>query len=137
MPISVRPDTVARSKRGHSKSKLYFLCSSLSTYCLALVDVTFLNYLLDLVERTRTDAAEFLNYGIIKLLLVFNEQFMLSRALYTQAGPQLAYSGNPLLSVLMDRPGASCTFGESLIFMLNRAGTFSDQDLRGDAPDQQ
>ncbi|CAO3566243.1 unnamed protein product [Mortierella alpina] len=87
----------------------------------ALVDVTFLNYLLDLVERTRTDAAEFLNYGIIKLLLVFNEQFMLSRALYTQAGPQLAYSGNPLLSVLMDRPGASCTFGENLIFMLNRA----------------
>ncbi|KAF9941042.1 hypothetical protein BGZ67_006098 [Mortierella alpina] len=88
---------------------------------LALVDETFLNYLLDLVERTRTDAAELLNYGIIKLLLVFNEQFMLNHALYTQAGPQLAYSGNPLLSVLMDRPGASCTFGENLIFMLNRA----------------
>ncbi|KAF9284786.1 hypothetical protein BGZ68_004435 [Mortierella alpina] len=88
---------------------------------LALVDETFLNYLLDFVERTRADAAEFLNYGIIKLLLVFNEQFMLNRAHYTQAGPQLAYSGNPLLSVLMDRPGASCTFGENLIFMLNRA----------------
>ncbi|KAF9961485.1 hypothetical protein BGZ70_008281 [Mortierella alpina] len=88
---------------------------------LALVDETFLNYLLDLVERTRTDSAEFLNYGTIKLLLVFNEQFMLNRALYTQAGPQLAYSGNPLLSVLMGRPGASCTFGENLIFMLNRA----------------
>lgn len=92
------------------------------------MDETFLTYLLDLVERTRTDAAEFLNYGIIKLLLVFNEQFMLNRAHYTQAGLQLAYSGNPLLSVLIDRPGASCTFGENLIFMLNRAGMFRSKE---------
>jgi len=34
----------------------------------------------------------------------------------------LHYSGNPLLYALADRPGASTTFGENLIFMLNRAG---------------
>jgi len=80
---------------------------------------------LDLVERTRADADENLNYGAIKLLLTFNEQYMLNmsnRANYTPSGAKLTYSGNPLLIVLTDRPGASCTFGENLIFMLNRAG---------------
>lgn len=92
---------------------------------LALLDEPFLHYLLDLVERTRADADENLNYGAIKLLLTFNEQYMLhmsNRANYTPSGAKLTYSGNPLLTVLTDRPGASCTFGENLIFMLNRAG---------------
>ncbi|KAG0213411.1 hypothetical protein BGX28_004467 [Mortierella sp. GBA30] len=105
---------------------MYEMCrvQTLKEGDLVLVDEFFLNYLLDLIERTRTDAAEVLNYGLIKLLLVFNEQYMLNmtnRAHYTQAGTVLAYSGNPLLSVLTDRPGISCTFGENLIFMLNRA----------------
>ncbi|KAF9302902.1 hypothetical protein BGZ74_004678 [Mortierella antarctica] len=90
----------------------------------ALLDEPFLHYLLDLVERTRADADENLNYGAIKLLLTFNEQFMLNmsnRANYTPSGAKSTYSGNPLLTVLTDRPGASCTFGENLIFILNRA----------------
>ncbi|KAG0338076.1 hypothetical protein BG000_004584 [Podila horticola] len=90
----------------------------------ALLDEPFLHYLLDLVERTRTDADENLNYGAIKLLLTFNEQFMLNmsnRADYTPSGAKTTYSGNSLLTVLTDRPGASCTFGENLIFILNRA----------------
>ncbi|KAF9421325.1 hypothetical protein BGZ94_008863 [Podila epigama] len=90
----------------------------------ALVDEQFLHYLLDLVELTREDAYESLNYGTIKLLLTFNEQYMLNmsnRANYTPSGAKLTYSGNPLLIVLTERPGASCTFGENLIFMLNRA----------------
>lgn len=94
---------------------------------LALADETFLNYLLDLVEHTRTDDAEQLNYGAIKLLLVFNEQYMLhtsSRPHHTQSETTFAYSGNPLLTVLTDRLGRSATFGENLIFMLNRAGIY-------------
>ncbi|KAF9329380.1 hypothetical protein BG006_007542, partial [Podila minutissima] len=90
----------------------------------ALLDEPFLHYLLDLVERTRGDADENLNYGAIKLLLTFNEQFMLNmsnRANYTPSGAKSTYSGNPLLTVLTDRPGASCTFGENLIFIMNRA----------------
>ncbi|KAF8925674.1 hypothetical protein BGZ58_000601, partial [Dissophora ornata] len=59
----------------------------------ALADEAFLNYLLDLVEHTRTDEAELLNYSAIKLLLAFNEQYMLNmsnQAHYTQAGAKLA-----------------------------------------------
>lgn len=105
------------------------------------MDEDFLHFLLDLVERTTTDADELLNYGTIKLLLAFNEQFMLHKAACQAAVAARAnnnghasnerpytppkvlhYSGNPLLYALADRPGASTTFGENLIFMLNRAG---------------
>ncbi|KAG0367001.1 hypothetical protein BC939DRAFT_444622 [Gamsiella multidivaricata] len=105
---------------------MYEMCrvQQLKECDLALVDEVFLHYLLDLVERTRTDETETLNYSAIKLLLVFNEQFMLymsDRSHYTQVGNKPAYTGNPLLTVLTDRPGLSCTFGENLIFILNRA----------------
>ncbi|KAF8926865.1 hypothetical protein BGZ58_010854, partial [Dissophora ornata] len=93
----------------------------------ALVDEDLLHYLLDLVERTRTDADEGLNYGAIKLLLTFNEQYMLHQAASRAASNYTP--SNPLLAVLADRPGASCTFGENLIFMLNRAEETSLQTL--------
>ncbi|KAF8978987.1 hypothetical protein BGZ46_005950, partial [Entomortierella lignicola] len=93
---------------------------------LALADEAFLNYLLDIVERTWNDDAESFNYSIIKLLLVFNEQYMLGmqrhrRESHSQNGAKLAYGGNPFPAVLSARPGLSSTFGENLIFMLNRA----------------
>ncbi|KAG0311764.1 hypothetical protein BGZ99_009928 [Dissophora globulifera] len=93
----------------------------------ALVDEDFLHYLLDLVERTRTDADEGLNYGVVKLLLAFNEQYMLHQAACRAASNYTP--SNPLLVVLADRPGASCTFGENLIFMLNRAEEASLQTM--------
>ncbi|KAG0371081.1 hypothetical protein BGZ54_000529 [Gamsiella multidivaricata] len=93
----------------------------------ALVDEDFLHYLLDLVESTRTDVDEGLNYGAIKLLLAFNEQYMLHQAALRAASNYTP--SNPLLLVLADRPGASCTFGENLIFMLNRAEETSLQTL--------
>ncbi|GJJ75326.1 hypothetical protein EMPS_07684 [Entomortierella parvispora] len=121
---------------------------SLKPCDLVLIDEDFLHFLLDLVERTRTDADELLNYGTIKLLLAFNEQFMLHKAAcqatvaaransngsnerpYTPPiAKVLHYSGNPLLYALADRPGASTTFGENLIFMLNRAEEASLQML--------
>ncbi|KAG0282877.1 hypothetical protein BGZ96_012747 [Linnemannia gamsii] len=103
---------------------MYEMCriQKLKENDLALADKNFLNYLLDLVEHTRTDAAELLNHCAIKLLLVFNEQYMLHTSSHpTQSGSKLTYIGNPLLDVLADRLGRSATFGESLIFMLNRA----------------
>lgn len=63
---------------------------------------------------------EGLNYATIELLLAFNEQFMLYQA--TARAASNYTPSNLLLSVLGDRPGASSTFGENLIFMLNRAG---------------
>ncbi|KAF8946466.1 hypothetical protein BGZ47_000469 [Haplosporangium gracile] len=99
---------------------LFEICrvQSLKPRDLALVDEDLLHYLLDLVERTRTDVDEGLNYGVIKLLLTFNEQYMLHMAA-CRAARQYTPS-NPMLSALSERPGASCTFGENLIFMLNR-----------------
>ncbi|KAF9927547.1 hypothetical protein FBU30_003093 [Linnemannia zychae] len=91
---------------------------------LGLADENFINYMLDLVERTRTDATEQLNYSAIKLLLAFNEQYMLhtsNRSHHYQPGVQPAYTENILLTVLAKRLGRSATFGENLIFILNRA----------------
>ncbi|KAG0304171.1 hypothetical protein BGZ98_005835 [Dissophora globulifera] len=110
-------------------SLMYEMCrvQSLKPLDLALVDEDFLHYLLDLVERTRTDADEGLNYGVVKLLLAFNEQYMLHQAACRAASNYTP--SNPLLVVLADRPGASCTFGENLIFMLNRAEEASLQTM--------
>ncbi|KAF9171205.1 hypothetical protein BGX20_007968 [Mortierella sp. AD010] len=108
-------------------SLMYEMCRihTLQEAQLASADVTFLNCLLDIVERTRNDDAESFNYNTIKLLLVFNEQYMLGissrRGTCSQSKVEFPYSGNPLLAVLLDRPGLSSTFGENLIFMLNRA----------------
>ncbi|KAF9281538.1 hypothetical protein BGZ68_006576 [Mortierella alpina] len=100
---------------------MYEMCrvQSLKPCDLALADEDFLHYLLDLVERTRDDTDEQLNYGTIKLLLAFNEQYMLNSAACRAASNYTP--SNLLLATLADRPGASCTFGENLIFMLNRA----------------
>jgi hypothetical protein len=85
-----------------------------------LADEDFLHYLLDLVERTRKDADEELNYGTIQLILAFNEQYMVQQQ--TARAVSNYTPSNLLLSALADRPGASSTFGENLIFMLNRSG---------------
>ncbi|KAF9935499.1 hypothetical protein BGZ67_003387 [Mortierella alpina] len=100
---------------------MYEMCrvQSLKPCDLALADEDYLHYLLDLVERTRDDNDEQLNYGTIKLLLAFNEQYMLNSAACRAASNYTP--SNLLLATLSDRPGASCTFGENLIFMLNRA----------------
>ncbi|KAI8348572.1 hypothetical protein B0O80DRAFT_180673 [Mortierella sp. GBAus27b] len=102
-------------------SIMYEMCRTqpLTTRDLNLADEDFLHYLLDLVEQTRGDMDEGLNYGTIELLLAFNEQFMLYQANVRSASNYTP--SNLLLSVLADRPGASSTFGENLIFMLNRA----------------
>ncbi|KAF9175023.1 hypothetical protein BGX21_004200 [Mortierella sp. AD011] len=110
-------------------SLMYEICrvQSLKPQDLALVDEDFLHYLFDLVEGTRTDEDEELNYRTIKLLLTFNEQFMLNQSACRAARNYTP--SNPLLSVLADRSGASSTFGENLIFMLNRADETALQTL--------
>ncbi|KAI8343092.1 hypothetical protein BC941DRAFT_87021 [Chlamydoabsidia padenii] len=74
------------------------------------ISIKKLDFLLDLVESTRLDTEESFNYDIIRLLLVFNEQFMMSQN-------QL----NLMVEALVNRLGSTTTFGENLIFMLNRS----------------
>ncbi|KAI9264463.1 hypothetical protein BY458DRAFT_514092 [Sporodiniella umbellata] len=85
---------------------------------LDLIDISLINKLLDLVQETRGDAQESFNYDTIRLLLVFNEQFMMS-----------GYPENLCLDVLSRRIGTSDTFSANLIFMLNRSKDVCNQIL--------
>lgn len=94
------------------------------------------------MEQTRFILDETFNYSVIKLLvnitltvhhtllsilqLALNEQFMVAGTKHkksTESG-EPADSCNRVLAVLKSRLGSSKTFGENMIFMLNRACTF-------------
>ncbi|CAG8630158.1 7654_t:CDS:2 [Paraglomus brasilianum] len=88
-----------------------------------MIDAPFINYLVDLVEKTRDDTDETFNYSILKLILAFNEQFMrspLPNSANSTSSATAVKLGNVVLQVLGTRIGTSKTFGENLIFMLNR-----------------
>ncbi|KAI0293024.1 hypothetical protein B0F90DRAFT_1811865 [Multifurca ochricompacta] len=114
--------------RSLSVRLLYEVCrsSKLSIGDLKVFDDNFLDKLFDLVEQTRSMQDETFNYSVIKLIIALNEQFMVAE--FT-AKPQnditngtSSQSQNRVLHVLIRRHGTSQTFGENLIFMLNRAG---------------
>ncbi|KAI9343357.1 hypothetical protein BD770DRAFT_398200 [Pilaira anomala] len=77
---------------------------------LDLLDINLINHFLDLVEETRADSDESFNYDVIRLILVLNEQYMMS-----------GLNQNLVLDVLSNRIGISDTFSANLIFMLNRS----------------
>ncbi|ODN75301.1 hypothetical protein L202_06483 [Cryptococcus amylolentus CBS 6039] len=146
---------------------------------LSTCDDQFIDHLFDLVETTRDQQDEHLNYAVIRLIVALNEQFMvaslpskhgvqppagagakdlLSASLSTsptamaetsvpagatrnhhraQSGlaagrgyapdqSEDAKKNNRVLVVLMRRLGSSKTFGENMIFMLNRAENTPD-----------
>ncbi|KAG2235723.1 hypothetical protein INT48_009138 [Thamnidium elegans] len=77
---------------------------------LDLLDTLLINHFLDLVEETRGDSDESFNYDVIRLIMVLNEQYMMS-----------GLNENLVLDVLSKRMGISDTFSANLIFMLNRS----------------
>jgi hypothetical protein len=83
--------------------------STFNTF-LGLLDTSMINHFLDLVEETRGDAQESFNYDVIRLIMVLNEQYMMS-----------GLNENLVLDVLSQRIGTSDTFSANLIFMLNRS----------------
>ncbi|TFY54631.1 hypothetical protein EVJ58_g8745, partial [Rhodofomes roseus] len=97
---------------------------------------SFIDYLFDLIEQTRHMQDETFNYSVIKLIVALNEQFMVA-ALHSHEengggkhnhGDHKTENDNRVLQVLMARRGSSMTFGENMIFMLNRASR-SPEDL--------
>ncbi|KAH8833744.1 hypothetical protein DL96DRAFT_1578218 [Flagelloscypha sp. PMI_526] len=107
---------------------LYEVCrvQKMSMSDLRIFDDTFLDHLFQLVEETRDMPDESFNYAVIKLIVALNEQFMVA-TLDGSKSPQshsdsISDSKNRVLRVLMQRLGSSKTFGENMIFMLNRAG---------------
>lgn len=68
---------------------------------------------------------ETLNYSLIKLILALNEQFMVA-ALPSDKSDK---TRNRVLQALVARSGASKTFAENIIFMLNRADAADEEDV--------
>lgn len=102
----------------------------------------FISTLFDLVERTRDAADETFNYSLIKLIIALNEQFMVSSlpaptpgqgALPPPILPTIVGKRKPerdpnlVLEVLKRREGDSKTFGENVIFILNRSSASSSE----------
>ncbi|CAO1627946.1 unnamed protein product [Sympodiomycopsis kandeliae] len=86
------------------------------------IDSKFISHLFDLVELTRSHEDERFNYMLIKLIVALNEQFMVTAISTTTSGK------NTVMSVLKSRLHVTKTFGENLIFMLNRASSNSAED---------
>jgi len=117
---------------------LYEVCrvQKLSMQELKLFDDRFLDHLFDLVEQTSLLQDESLNYSVIKLIVALNEQFMVASLPHSPLPTdkhllqprKSAEQSNRVLNVLMRRLHSSKTFGENMIFMLNRAGR-SPEDL--------
>ncbi|GAC96835.1 hypothetical protein PHSY_004419 [Pseudozyma hubeiensis SY62] len=123
------------SLRQKAVRMLYEVCrvQKLEPAHLKAFDERFIHHLFDLVEETRHHHDEDFNYRLIKLLVAMNEQYMVS-TLTSSASSQIDASHatapvNLVLSVLQQRLNASKTFGENLIFMLNRASSSDAEDV--------
>lgn len=116
--------TIQISLRQKAVRMLYEVCrvQKLEPSHLKAFDERFIHHLFDLVEETRHHHDEDFNYRLIKLLVAMNEQYMVSTS-------SSAKSTNLVLGVLQQRLNASKTFGENLIFMLNRASSSDAEDV--------
>lgn len=132
------------SLREKAVRMLYEVCrvQKLEPGHLKAFDERFIHHLFDLVEETRHHHDEDFNYRLIKLLVAMNEQYMVStlassaptasssaQGRINSAPPANARPTNLVLSVLQQRLNASKTFGENLIFMLNRASSSDAEDV--------
>ncbi|KAG6853745.1 hypothetical protein C0991_001761 [Blastosporella zonata] len=122
--LSHVPVPIEAKLRGLGVRLLYEVCrvQKLSVQDLRIFDNTFIEYLFDLVEQTRHMHDDTFNSSVIKLIVSLNEQFMVAN-LSTEVEHATAESEskNRVINVFMHRLGSSKTFGENMIFMLNRA----------------
>ncbi|KZP21324.1 hypothetical protein FIBSPDRAFT_788413, partial [Athelia psychrophila] len=104
---------------------LYEVCrvQKMSMQELRVFNDAFVHHLFELVEQTRGMEDETFNYSVIKLIVALNEQFMVASLGNNTVSASLSTpeGNNRVLHVLMRRLWASKTFGENMIFMLNRA----------------
>ncbi|KAF8812814.1 hypothetical protein BYT27DRAFT_7182270 [Phlegmacium glaucopus] len=129
------PIPIEAKLRSLSVRLLFEICrvQHLSVQDLKIFDDAFIDYLFDLVEQTRYMQDDTFNYSVIKLIIALNEQFMVAGLgdEESQISPGRKQKEPPepknrVIRVMMRRLGTCRTFGENMIFMLNRAKRSSD-----------
>lgn len=126
------------SIESHSATDSLFTLTSaqrLSYSNLKLFTPAFIALLFRIVEHTRDDHDDRYNYNLIKLIVTLNEQFMIHQlppttpsyhtGLPNPITPNVLHQHNLVLEQLKTSLGESKTFGENLIFILNRASQSS------------
>nr|KMM64705.1 hypothetical protein CPAG_01057 [Coccidioides posadasii RMSCC 3488] len=96
---------------------------------LLLVDDEFIKVLFSIIEEVSNDVDDPYHYPVIKVLLVLNEQFMVSTHDAPAEHPSLVPPTNKVIKVLSMYGGVYKTFGENIILLLNRENETSLQLL--------
>ncbi|KAJ5505587.1 hypothetical protein N7453_004544 [Penicillium expansum] len=95
---------------------------------LVLVDDDFIRCLFDIIEDLSYDVTDPYHYPVIRVLLVLNEQFMISAHDPVDGRPS-AHLTNKVIKVLSVYGGMYKTFGENIILLINREAETSLQLL--------
>lgn len=127
--VHPEPTPIEVKLRSLAVRVLYEVCRAhkLPNQGLRIFNESFIDRLFDLVEETRNMQDETFNYSVIKLIVALNEQYMVASLHHSETEPSKDHGHNNIvLTVLMRRLGHCQTFGENMIFMLNRAGRTSE-----------
>lgn len=103
-------------------------CQQLSIDDLKIVDESFVISLLDMIEELSQDIDDPYHYPVIRVLLVLNEQFMISSTTSLRA-PNAPSLTNCVVKLISSHGSKYMTFGENLIILLNRETEISLQLL--------
>ncbi|KAJ5781641.1 uncharacterized protein N7518_010124 [Penicillium psychrosexuale] len=95
---------------------------------LVLVDDDFIRCLFDIIEDLSYDVTDPYHYPVIRVLLVLNEQFMISAHNPVDGRPS-GHLTNKVIKVLSVYGGMYKTFGENIILLINREAETSLQLL--------
>ncbi|KAM3069940.1 pre-rRNA processing [Clarireedia jacksonii] len=89
----------------------------LSAEDLGQVDDEFITYLFQIIEELSDDVDDPYHYPVIRVLLVFNEQYMVASTSTSDSPHALT---NRVIKLLSHRGSSYMTFGENIILLLNR-----------------
>ncbi|KAK2738556.1 hypothetical protein FQN57_006978 [Myotisia sp. PD_48] len=96
---------------------------------LVAVDDEFIKYLFQLIEEPSNDPNDPYHYPVVRVLLVLNEQFMVSAHDPVEERPSAVPPTNKVIKILSKYGGVYKSFGENIILLLNREDETSLQLL--------
>ncbi|EEP80627.1 conserved hypothetical protein [Uncinocarpus reesii 1704] len=110
---------------------ILLLCANrtLTYWNAVLVDDDFVKFLFGIIEEVSNDVDDPYHYPVIRVLLVLNEQFMVSAHDPTTEQPSVTPPTNKVIKILSMYGSVYKTFGENIILLLNRENETSLQLL--------